>query len=284
MCLLNKCMSEEVASGVWPSQSSTIRVNEIFSIFILTFTVSNLSAKNDNSTKLHSRIHALKLNWIFCRGDTEQELAMLGHRSMENLNNPNHSTMVQIINECFISAAVMALVCFFSYTEHITTTHRLPFFADAVDTDTDVTTTTNYPGVKWHTAANHEEMIPIATRQEYPPTIDEDDTPVVETNSFWHTLPTTESPVVEEEVKDIIWEKQLSTSRSFNWHDPSLLESPSELEEVKDEDVVNGAVLEETEYLQEKDPCEEEPIRALRSGGRISKKSRVSHVFQVHVI
>ena len=172
---------------------------------------------------------------------------------------------------------------FFLIYEHITTTHRLPFFADAVDTDTDVITT-NYPDVNWHAAANHEEMTPIATGQEYPPTMDEDDTPIVETNSFWHALPTTESPVVEEEVKDIIWEKQLSTSRSFNWHDPSLLESPSELEEVKDEDVVNGAVLEETEYLQEKDPCEEEPIRALRSGGRISKKSRVSHVFQVHVI
>jgi len=115
------------------------------------------------------------------------------------------------------------------------------------------------------------------------------------TNSFWHALPMTESPVVEKEVKDIIWDIQMSTpneetyiaTSSFNWHGPSLLESPSKLEEVKDEDVVNGAVeMEETEYLQEKDPCEEEPIRALRSGGRISKKSRVSHVFEVpcHIV
>ena len=204
--------------------------------------------------------------------------------------------MVQIINQCFLSAAVMALVCFFSFTEHITTTHRLPFFVEAVATDTDVTTTTNYPGVKWRTiTANHEEMTPIATRQEYPPTIDEDDTPIAATNSFWHALPMTESPVVEKEVKDIIWDIQMSTpneetyiaTSSFNWHEPSLLESPTELEEVKDEDVVNGAVeMEETEYLQRKDPCEEEPIRALRSGGRISKKSRVSQVFQVpcHIV
>ena len=142
--------------------------------------------------------------------------------------------MVPIINnECFLSA-VMALVCFFSYAEHITTTHRLPFFAEAV---------------------------------------------------VWHALPTTESPVVEE-AKNIIWDIQVSTpneethvaTSSFNWHEPSMLESTAELEEVKDEDV-NGAVeMEEAKYLQGKDPCEQEPIRALRLGGRVSIKSRVSHV------
>ena len=163
--------------------------------------------------------------------------------------------MVPINNECFLSA-VLALLCFFSYTEHIIST-RLPFFVEAVATGTDIATATD----------------------------EEDDT----TKVFWHGLTTTESPVVEE-AKNIIWDIQVSTpneeihvaTSSFNWHEPSLLESTAELEEVKDEDV-NGAVeVEEAKYLQGKDPCEEEPIRALRLGSRVSIKSRVSHICLVH--